>query len=287
MRSLIVNADEFGLSEGTNRAIFEAHCSGIVTSTTALVNGRAFRRGANVLSSYPALGVGVHLNLTEGETISERTTTLTDANRKFFPRHELFRRVTRRQISSEDILEEFSAQIAHFRNLTGRCPTHLDSHQNVYLHPWIFKAVLSVARSLGCPIRLHRERLFPPLNPKGRRTRRIARFLLGVAYYQWAQASHVRTPDYHFYLNHYFSDHMVDRGVLTKVLNRHLACLPKGISELMVHPAFFDQELVQLVRGERLMALQRQEEFFMLCDPNLKEQVTANDVRLSHFGDLT
>ena len=40
-RLLIVNADDFGFSKGQNYGIIEAFRNGIVTSTTALVNGQA------------------------------------------------------------------------------------------------------------------------------------------------------------------------------------------------------------------------------------------------------
>ena len=41
MRRLIVNADDFGISEGVNRGIIEAHLRGILTSTTLMVKCRA------------------------------------------------------------------------------------------------------------------------------------------------------------------------------------------------------------------------------------------------------
>ena len=44
MRRLIVNADDFGLTAGVNRAIVEAHEGGIVTSATLMANGQGFRR---------------------------------------------------------------------------------------------------------------------------------------------------------------------------------------------------------------------------------------------------
>ena len=45
-RVLIVNADDFGLSKGQNYGIIEACRNGVVTSTTALVNGAAIDHAA-------------------------------------------------------------------------------------------------------------------------------------------------------------------------------------------------------------------------------------------------
>lgn len=47
-RLLIVNADDFGLSKGQNYGIIEACRNGVVTSTTALVNGEAIDHAAQL-----------------------------------------------------------------------------------------------------------------------------------------------------------------------------------------------------------------------------------------------
>ncbi|SUG83063.1 Cellobiose phospho transferase system YdjC-like protein [Salmonella enterica subsp. enterica] len=58
-RVLIVNADDFGLSKGQNYGIVEAYRNGVVTSTTALVNGEAIDHAAQLSRELPALGVGM------------------------------------------------------------------------------------------------------------------------------------------------------------------------------------------------------------------------------------
>ncbi|HLY26998.1 MAG TPA: ChbG/HpnK family deacetylase, partial [Aggregatilineales bacterium] len=67
---LIVNADDFGLTEGTNRAIVEAFQQGIVTSTSLLANGYAFDHAIELAEGLPDLGIGVHLTLTEGPSVA-------------------------------------------------------------------------------------------------------------------------------------------------------------------------------------------------------------------------
>ena len=63
---LIVNADDFGLSKGQNYGIIEACRRGVVTSTTALVNGEAVEHAAQLSRDVPELGVGMHFVLTLG-----------------------------------------------------------------------------------------------------------------------------------------------------------------------------------------------------------------------------
>jgi chitin disaccharide deacetylase len=63
MRQLIVNADDFGLTEQVSRGILDAHRDGIVTSTTLMANGAAFDAAVAMSRQAPRLGIGVHLNL--------------------------------------------------------------------------------------------------------------------------------------------------------------------------------------------------------------------------------
>ena len=70
MRQLIVNADDFGLTEAVNQGIVHAHNEGIVTSTTLMAGGSAFDSAVSISRSVPCLGIGVHLNLTAGRPVS-------------------------------------------------------------------------------------------------------------------------------------------------------------------------------------------------------------------------
>ncbi|PYT99697.1 MAG: hypothetical protein DMG34_20285 [Acidobacteria bacterium] len=70
MKNLIVNADDLGWTPGVNRGISEAHRNGIVTSTSLLANGCAFDDGVRLSRELPRLGVGVHLNLSDGKPVA-------------------------------------------------------------------------------------------------------------------------------------------------------------------------------------------------------------------------
>src|SRR5215831_17721899 len=70
MKRLIVNADDFGLTAGVNLAIIEGHVQGIITSTSLLANGTAFDSAVAMAKGHAKLGVGVHLNLTDGLPVS-------------------------------------------------------------------------------------------------------------------------------------------------------------------------------------------------------------------------
>ncbi len=75
MKQLIVNADDFGLTEQVSRGILDAHHEGIVTSATLMANGGAFENAVAMARREYDLGIGVHLNLTEGIPVYRRRRT--------------------------------------------------------------------------------------------------------------------------------------------------------------------------------------------------------------------
>ena len=61
-RRLVVNADDFGFSEGINRGILEAFDAGSLRSTSIMVGAPAFDDAVRrAHAAGPRLGVGLHL----------------------------------------------------------------------------------------------------------------------------------------------------------------------------------------------------------------------------------
>ena len=137
-RYLIVNADDFGLSAGTNAGIVEAHEHGIVTSASLMVRQRAAQEAADYARRNPALSVGLHFDLGEwamrdGEWVQADEAVPTE--------------------DAEAVTRELARQLGQFRELTDRDPTHLDSHQHVHRSEPAHSAVLAAAQELRVPVR--------------------------------------------------------------------------------------------------------------------------------------
>jgi chitin disaccharide deacetylase len=136
-RVLIVNADDFGRSEGVNRGVIRAHEEGIVTSATLMVRWPAAEEAAEYARGH-SLGVGLHLDLGEwyyrdGEWHS-RYQVITGS-------------------SDEEVAEEIGLQLERFEALIGRPPTHLDSHQHVHHEDPVRTGLLRAGHRLGIPVR--------------------------------------------------------------------------------------------------------------------------------------
>ena len=86
MKKLIVNADDFGLTNGVNRAIIEGHARGAITSATLMANMPAFDAAVRLAKDHPSLGVGLHFNITQGPPVADasRVGSLIDDGGEFW-----------------------------------------------------------------------------------------------------------------------------------------------------------------------------------------------------------
>ena len=142
MPILIVNADDFGRSAGINRGIVQAHEQGIVTSTSVMVRWPASLETAAAAAACPRLSFGLHVDLGEwvfadGDWQAVYAVAPVD--------------------DPDAVALELSRQLDTFRRLTGRWPTHLDSHQHVHRREPVRSILMDKAKELGIPIR-HNER---------------------------------------------------------------------------------------------------------------------------------
>ena len=137
-RYLIVNADDFGLSDGVSRGILRAHDEGIVTSASLMVRQPAARDAAAAARQRPRLSVGLHLDL--GEWVFRDGGW--EAVYEVVPGDD-----------AAAVVAEVSRQCDAFVRLVGRAPTHLDSHQHVHRSEPLRSAAQSLAARLGIPLR--------------------------------------------------------------------------------------------------------------------------------------
>ena len=137
-RCLIVNADDLGLSPAVNDGVFAAHERGIVTSASLMVRQGAAAAAAAALPEAPGLAVGLHLDLAQWD----------------YAAGEWMKAYGRCDTESTGAVEaECHAQLELFRDLLGRDPTHLDSHQHLHLSEPTATVAARIADDLGVPLR--------------------------------------------------------------------------------------------------------------------------------------
>ena len=288
MRNLIVNADDLGWTEGVNRGIAEAHRNGIVTSASLLANGAAFASGVELARTLPGLGVGVHLNLSDGEPVAEPelvTTLLNDKGELEGRPESLLLRLARRSVSVQEIEQEWDAQIQKVRD-SGVEPTHLDGHRHVQMLPGLFEIVLRLAKKHGiAAVRVsHEESSLRAALSAGAKQKGTVVMKQGVQ----ARGLKLLAPDAREQAERagisaadYFCG-IAQTGELTKEgVLRLLEILPEGTTELMCHPGYMDDDLAK--SATRLQA-SRQTELAILTDTQVRNLVASQGIRLIDYG---
>ena len=273
-RQLIVNADDYGLSEGVSRGIRDCHRQGLVSSTTAMMNfpgvGTALHRA---MRECPRLGVGVHLVLTAGRPILPpvQVQTLLTEDGRFPDEAGMIERLPR--IEPEEVKAEWRAQVERFIRLTGREPDHLDSHHHIsFLSSALFEIMAELAAEHRCGIRFTEgetaEDMLSDLPPEWSRET-LAKNVQLVERYCLPHPDH---------LNKSFYGENSTLPVLTEILKN----LPEGTTELMCHPAYIDRDLIE----NSVYQAGRASEYTILTDPGLRALLIEHKIELINFQAL-
>ncbi len=147
-RRITLCADDYGISEGVNRAIRDLIERRRLNATSVMVVApAATREEAEALSRVAAEGceIGLHVTLTAPFSPLTMHFRPLDGG-MFWPVNKLLRMALLRRLDSEFVYAEVMAQIALFRELFGTPPAYLDGHQHVQLFPGIREGFIRAAR---------------------------------------------------------------------------------------------------------------------------------------------
>jgi hopanoid biosynthesis associated protein HpnK len=250
---LIVNADDFGLTAGVNRAIAELHCAGILTSATLMAKAAATEEAIGIARSTPSLGVGSHVVLVDGEPVLPpvEIPTLVDPRTGRFERTlgAFLQRLFTGRIRAAEMEAEAAAQIALLQ-AKGVALTHIDTHKHVHIFPAVLKPLLRAATGRG--IRAIRNPFEPawslratPGAPWLRQTQLHLLRRLSPAFRKLVAAASLATTDGAIGV---MAAGFLDANALSSLLHS----IPPGAWELVTHPGYNDGDLAQA--GTRLLA---------------------------------
>ena len=158
-KKFILNADDFGMSNDFNRAVLYGYGKGLLKSASICANGAAFDNAVNeILPECPELGIGVHLNIIEGKSLT-RCDLLTNSEGKFNNGYLSLILKSKNKNFQKQIENEFRAQIEKIKKFTQ--PDHIDSHVHTHAIPEIFKITVRLAKEYHIPfIRTQHEQFY-------------------------------------------------------------------------------------------------------------------------------
>jgi chitin disaccharide deacetylase len=283
---LILNADDFGLTTGINRAIGQLHQAGVLTSATLMATGPAFDDAVAVARANPTLGVGCHITLVDAIPVAHPETipTLLSGDGKTLRTSilDFTQALLRREIHEDDIAREALAQIQKLQR-AGIDVTHIDTHKHTHLFPAVARPLIHLAErtSIGAIRNPFEPAFLRPLHHGGL-SRRLQIRLLNMQ-----EPAFMRLPQIHH--NHVLTTDgtigisatgHLNETTLTETLN---ALPPEGVYELCCHPGYNDQELASVVTRLRI-SRDIEREALLSVIPKFLAQPKAP--QLIHYGNL-
>jgi chitin disaccharide deacetylase len=277
VRRLIVTADDFGAAEAVNDAVEHAHRNGILSAASLMVSGSHAADAVRRARGMPNLRVGLHLVLVEGkpvlpasavpDLVDQRGNFRTDMARAgaamfFLPK-------VRRQLEAE-----IEAQFAAFE-ATGLPLDHINAHKHFHLHPTIAELMVKIGKrhgAKGARVPLEPQKILRKIEKTGisgtvALTQPFARALRT----RFRRAG-IAAPDQVFGL-------AWTGAMRASRLVGLLSHLPKGLTEIYMHPAtgIFPGSAPDYEYRAELAAL---------IDPRMPGLIRTGDIQLGGFSDF-
>jgi chitin disaccharide deacetylase len=247
MKRLIINADDFGLAPGVNRAIVELQLAGALSSTTLMATGPFFSPAVYMAFAQPGLAVGCHVVLVDGSPClrPDEVSSLLD------PQDSSSFRITvgsfisdllRGRIRGKEIEAEAVAQIRRIQS-SGLTVSHIDSHKHLHAFPRVLAPLLRAARH--CGVNCVRNPFEPRWSLRATRIGGAVR-RLQVHLMRSQRRTFCRLTKEHAICTADGSIGLLATGVLDdSVLRSLLGAMPAGTWELVCHPGYIDSALEQ------------------------------------------
>lgn len=242
-----MNADDFGLTAGVNRAVAQLHAAGVLTSTTLMARAGATSEAIDQALATPSMGVGCHVVLVDGEPVlpPKEIPSLVDQKTGLFPAtlSAFLARLFTGRLAAEEVEAEAAAQVGLLRS-KGLRLTHIDTHKHTHMFPAVLRPVLRAARAAD----IHALR--NPFEPAW-----AVRATAGAGWARCTEVSLLRRLEARCrriitqegFVTTDGTIAVVGTGVLNAAMVRSLlSAMPNGVWELVTHPGFNDADLAKV-----------------------------------------
>ncbi|GFP76466.1 ChbG/HpnK family deacetylase [Clostridium fungisolvens] len=252
MIDVIINADDFGMSEAFNYGVIKGYKDGVVSSTTLMVNMDSAEHAVSLAKSFPDLFIGQHTNLVLGKPCSnpQEIPSLVD-EKGYFWSSSYYRNGSKKFVY-EDVKKETIAQMEKFKELLGYYPQHIEGHS-------VFGEVIEkVFKDIALEYNIHASLFTEKL--KGYKETMVP-------------------SDFKVMMD------IMSKGIsVDNILNDDLNLLncDGKIVELHFHPGYLDQ----FILDNSTLTLPRCKDLDTLCDGKVVNWFKEQPIRRISFGDL-
>lgn len=284
-KKTIINADDFGISYGTNKGVEKAHRNGILTSVSIMPTGVAFLDAVKIAKRNKKLGVGIHLSLTWGKSILSyhKIPDLVDSRNYFYPSFfSLFLKVYKNKKILQQIEDELAAQINAVVKV-GIKPDHLNGQIHIHFIPRIFPIVLRLAKKNNVRfVRAPVEPLFVIPQPAS-----FSIWFLLLVFSLILKLQGKLPKDIVGFYGVLRTSAMTEK-IIQKILMRK----ENRIVEILSHPGEFNLgntsfDFAHQGVSSFIKSPNRLLELSALIDPKLKQFIKENDIELINFSEIS
>ncbi|NVK17233.1 MAG: ChbG/HpnK family deacetylase [Methylocystaceae bacterium] len=256
MPKVIINADDFGLTDGICDAIYDLFEIKAITSTTLMTAaiGAVDRISKYNLSILPEQ-VGVHLQLTGGKPLSP----LSNVPSLLDKRTGLFKdfRSTAVRPNIDEVELEWDNQIKTAIDLLGCTPSHLDSHHGMHRRPELTPIYIKLAKKYKIPVR-------GALGTVGHKIRECGVPCTVALVKNWTTKS--------------LNEEALKNDIMSCIENFPM----EGYIEIVTHPGFYDNELASISS----VSSSREVEYLALKKLSIEQWFLKNQMVLTTYGQL-
>src|SRR6476469_8718702 len=273
-RRIWLCADDYGMTEGVNRAIRDLISRGRLNATSVMVVGAAIGRAEvaalqDLAVSSPRCAIGLHATLTA--PFRPLTMHFRPLNGGLFlPFPAMLRSGLLRRLDPGLIEDELAAQLATFRELFGRAPDFVDGHQHVQLFPQVRDAFLAAVKDAAPDAWVRQGGRNQPLAKRLGAPKALLLDVLSAQFRKRAARADIAFNT--AFAGAYEFSRKPDFGAL---MRQFLDSLPEG-GLVMCHPGFVDETL----RSLDPLTIQREHEYAFLAGEDFPRLLAVNKVTL-------
>jgi len=285
MKKLIVNADDFGLTEGINLGIIECFTKGIVTSATLMVNMPGYEHAVNLAKKNQGLGVGIHLNLLKGKPVqlSYLVPTLVNRSGSFLTMPKFLSRLLCGRIYLAEVEVELRAQIEKMID-SGLRISHIDSHRHIHIFPPIMKCVLKLCKEyniskmrfpLSNSFRSRSTMFYSFSSHPGVEMKEIIVNCLSKVSKTSIQRNGIICPDFYFDFIHVEKENLLRFEHFCKAMQ-------EGAAEMVCHPGYMTEK----IDGVEGIGSDREKQLEILTDCRVIEMLRKYQIYLTNYDSF-
>lgn len=288
---LVINNDDLALTYGVTKGITECYQAGITTSSSILANGTSFDFTVNNIQTgkLKGIGLGIHLNLTDGPTFSNKLADHLGNYRFNFI--SLLREISVNKEVLKFISDDFEKQMQKVLS-SNLSLDHIDSDKHVHMIPEVFNQVCLLAVKYKIPyIRITREPLYFSNNllyPF--KTLNVVKNLLLNSFSKrnvtTAKKYHLKFTDavYGVLYSNYMDINNI-RSVVSDAKKRKFKSI-----EILSHPGYIkdtrDKIFISPFMEKYSQEINRETEMRTLLNPKLKTFIKENNIKQVKFSDV-